>query len=75
MKAFKKTAYYDSIISNWLSNGDYISGNENSALPLKKLRQLRYGENPHQKAALFSLGKNELKKFQEKIYHITILMI
>lgn len=66
MNAFQKTAYYDSIISNWLSNGDYISGNENSALPLKKLRQLRYGENPHQTAALFSLGKNELKKISGK---------
>ena len=66
MKAFQKTAYYDAIISNWLSKGDYISGNENSALPLKKLRQLRYGENPHQTAALFSLGKNELKKISGK---------
>ncbi len=66
MKAFQKTAYYDSIIAKWLNKGDYISGNENSSLPLKKLRRLRYGENPHQKAALFSLGKNELKKISGK---------
>ena len=66
MKAFQKTSYYDSIISNWLNRGDYISGNDNSTLPLKKLRHLRYGENPHQKAALFSLGKNELEKISGK---------
>tara|TARA_B100000035_G_scaffold311781_1_gene321950 strand:+ start:1127 stop:2665 length:1539 start_codon:yes stop_codon:yes gene_type:complete len=66
MEAFQNTSYYDSIISKWLTKGDYILVNENSALPLKKLRQLRYGENPHQTAALFSLGKNKLEQISGK---------
>ena len=66
IKAFQNTSYYDSIISNWLSRGDFITEGEISALPLRKLRKLRYGENPHQKAALFSFGKNDLEKISGK---------
>jgi len=52
--AFTETAYYDSIISNYFNN---IS---NTIFPKKKIfhgnliETLRYGENPHQKSALYS---------------------
>lgn len=54
-KVFEHTARYDSIISNYLSR--LISKEELSetiTLNLKKVATLRYGENPHQKAAFYS---------------------
>lgn len=53
-KAFSITAYYDSMISR------YFAGLENDVFPekitigLSKDGDLRYGENPHQNAALYS---------------------
>jgi phosphoribosylaminoimidazolecarboxamide formyltransferase/IMP cyclohydrolase len=52
--AFTETAYYDSIISN------YFNKISNTIFPKKKIfhgnliETLRYGENPHQKSALYS---------------------
>ncbi|MDR0985182.1 MAG: bifunctional phosphoribosylaminoimidazolecarboxamide formyltransferase/IMP cyclohydrolase [Endomicrobium sp.] len=51
-KAFRYIAYYDSLISNYLTNDEdrfynYVT------IPLKKQSNLRYGENPHQKAAIY----------------------
>jgi phosphoribosylaminoimidazolecarboxamide formyltransferase/IMP cyclohydrolase len=52
-KAFRHTAYYDSLISTYLTYEKFPS---QIAMPLKKLSELRYGENPHQEAALYSNG-------------------
>ncbi|MCA6085226.1 MAG: bifunctional phosphoribosylaminoimidazolecarboxamide formyltransferase/IMP cyclohydrolase [Endomicrobium sp.] len=52
-KAFRHTAYYDSLISTYLTYEKFPS---EAAIPLKKLSELRYGENPHQGAALYSNG-------------------
>jgi len=52
-KAFRHTAYYDSLISHYLT---YEKFPAQTAVPLKKLSKLRYGENPHQSAALYSNG-------------------
>ncbi|MDR1663268.1 MAG: bifunctional phosphoribosylaminoimidazolecarboxamide formyltransferase/IMP cyclohydrolase [Endomicrobium sp.] len=52
-KAFRYTAYYDSLISNYLT---YEKFPTYVSMPLKKLSDLRYGENPHQEAALYSNG-------------------
>ncbi|MDR3048998.1 MAG: bifunctional phosphoribosylaminoimidazolecarboxamide formyltransferase/IMP cyclohydrolase [Elusimicrobiota bacterium] len=52
-KAFRHTAYYDSLISNYLT---YEKFPTQGSIPLKKLSSLRYGENPHQQAALYSNG-------------------
>ena len=71
-QAFKHTAYYDAIISGWFNKNEAIYQSKKSVLPLKKIDNLRYGENPHQKAGVFSLGNNEIQKFQVKIYHLTI---
>ena len=57
-KAFGETAYYDSLVSN------YFNTKTNNYFPSKKLffgnliEILRYGENPHQKAAVYSTYKN-----------------
>jgi len=50
-KAFEHTAHYDIVVSSYLAGStaalpDRLSG-------LKKIADLRYGENPHQKAALY----------------------
>ena len=66
-KAFGLTAYYDSVISNWLNN------ELNIKFPLKKnihgklIKKLRYGENPHQEASLYATNSNlNLKKIHGK---------
>ncbi len=48
-KAFARTAFYDSIIFHYL-NPATISDTEFLTLPLRQMSELRYGENPHQKA-------------------------
>ena len=58
LKAFLHTASYDAAISRYLTTRF-----EEAAFPatlhlnLTKLADLRYGENPHQQAALYSLGE------------------
>jgi phosphoribosylaminoimidazolecarboxamide formyltransferase/IMP cyclohydrolase len=52
-KAFRHTAYYDSLISNYLTYEKFPS---QGSIPLKRLAGLRYGENPHQQAALYGNG-------------------
>ena len=65
--AFSETAYYDSIIS------DYFNKKTNTIFPKKKIfhgnlkEQLRYGENPHQKGAIYSINSNtNLKQIHGK---------
>ena len=56
--AFAETAYYDSVISS------YLNKKTNSIVPRKKIfhgnliKQLRYGENPHQIGAIYSSSSN-----------------
>jgi phosphoribosylaminoimidazolecarboxamide formyltransferase/IMP cyclohydrolase len=53
-KAFAATAVYDSTIAQWFAFGD--QGQlfpEMLPLTMKRGPELRYGENPHQKAALY----------------------
>ena len=48
-EAFQQTAQYDSIVSSYLgSSGQFVF--------LTKSADLRYGENPHQRAALYLTG-------------------
>ena len=67
LEAFSETAYYDTLISNHLNK---INKN---AFPIKKtismslMEKLRYGENPHQKSAIYSLDKSlELNQIHGK---------
>ena len=52
-KAFGLTAYYDSIVSNWFNKKLNIIFPENKTIFGKKISQLRYGENPHQKSSIY----------------------
>ncbi len=56
--AFTETAYYDSVISNYFNK---ISNNyfpEKKVIHTNLIEKLRYGENPHQKSAIYSQNKN-----------------
>jgi phosphoribosylaminoimidazolecarboxamide formyltransferase/IMP cyclohydrolase len=54
-KAFAATAVYDSMISQWFAFGDQgQSFPEMLPLTMRRGQELRYGENPHQKAALYT---------------------
>ena len=60
LKAFAHTAEYDAIIHRYLS-GQFNPGrfSDDFILPLKKAYDLRYGENPHQRAAFYVDGSKE----------------
>jgi IMP cyclohydrolase (EC 3.5.4.10)/phosphoribosylaminoimidazolecarboxamide formyltransferase (EC 2.1.2.3) len=55
LKAFRHTAFYDSIISQVLNEKFEINEDfpENLTIPMRLKSGLRYGENPHQKASLY----------------------
>lgn len=65
VQAFKKISSYDNLIQRYLSGGRSSTGEEkfpdSLSVELEKLYKLRYGENPHQKAALYkdSLSADE----------------
>lgn len=68
VKAFAHTAYYDAVIAVTLareagtpagvagSAAESDGWPERLAVPLRRLRRLRYGENPHQAAALYAVA-------------------
>ena len=67
LEAFSETAYYDAVISNYFNK---IKKND---FPKKKIiygnliEQLRYGENPHQQAAIYSNTQSlNIKQIQGK---------
>ena len=53
-KAFGLTAYYDAMIANWLNKKLSIEFPERKTIFGRKLKKLRYGENPHQESAIYS---------------------
>jgi phosphoribosylaminoimidazolecarboxamide formyltransferase / IMP cyclohydrolase len=58
-KAFAHVASYDSAVAHWLGWRSEMDGTEmpdDLVLPARKVRSLRYGENPHQRAAVYSVG-------------------
>ncbi len=65
-KAFALTARYDALIAEWMQKDLANAGLAESKWPAsyalagRKVSELRYGENPHQTAALYALGgRNE----------------
>ncbi|MFN8215667.1 MAG: bifunctional phosphoribosylaminoimidazolecarboxamide formyltransferase/IMP cyclohydrolase [Solirubrobacterales bacterium] len=52
-EAFAQTARYDAAISRWFS-AEYEDFPEHLALAYEKVIDLAYGENPHQRAALYA---------------------
>ena len=67
-EAFQHTANYDNAISNWMSKEkELMPSNFIDSFPL--IKQLRYGENPHQKALWYgsnNMGWNSAKQLQGK---------
>jgi len=57
-KAFSLTAYYDSIISNWLNNQFNIKFPEKKTVHGQLIENLLYGENPHQEGSLYGTTDN-----------------
>jgi phosphoribosylaminoimidazolecarboxamide formyltransferase/IMP cyclohydrolase len=58
-KAYNHTCLYDSAIANYL-------GDETLAVAAEKVQELRYGENPHQKGALYRIpGEKSLASCEQ----------
>ena len=57
VKAFRHTATYDAVVSQWL--GARLDAEnpypDEFALPMRRVQGLRYGENPHQSAAFYAV--------------------
>jgi phosphoribosylaminoimidazolecarboxamide formyltransferase/IMP cyclohydrolase len=51
-EAFATTAAYDAAIARWLARGEPLPGR--LVLAFDKVADLRYGENPHQRAAYYA---------------------
>lgn len=52
-KVFRHTAAYDALISNYLTDQTGEEWPEQYTVTYEKAQDLRYGENPHQKAAFY----------------------
>ena len=61
-KAFGLTAYYDAIVSEWFNRDIGLKFPERKTFFGKKISQLRYGENPHQRGSIYinSLKNNDI---------------
>jgi phosphoribosylaminoimidazolecarboxamide formyltransferase/IMP cyclohydrolase len=72
VKAFETTAKYDAGISSYLQAERLKAKGEVPALPetlnisMRKAQDLRYGENPHQKAALYGEFREKFQQLHGK---------
>ena len=65
IKAFEHTAAYDAMIANYM-NGRFNDGfGEYQFITGKKSFQTRYGENPHQKGALYEFDSHFSDNFKQ----------
>lgn len=53
LKVFEETAYYDSLISNYLREQNGVKFSEKMTIAMDKSQDMRYGENPHQDACFY----------------------
>lgn len=69
LKTFEHVSYYDSIISEFLRKEccKDISESQEITIPMRKLSKLRYGENPSQRASIWSLYSKEHSIANSKI--------
>ena len=56
--AFTETAYYDSVISNYFNDISNTSFPDKRTFHANLIETPRYGENPHQKSAIYSKNLN-----------------
>ncbi|MBV8801874.1 MAG: bifunctional phosphoribosylaminoimidazolecarboxamide formyltransferase/IMP cyclohydrolase, partial [Gammaproteobacteria bacterium] len=68
IKAFGHTANYDSIVNHYLATQDTNRFLGSLDLHLEKWAELRYGENPHQKAVAYHLSSNTVGILSAKQY-------
>ena len=65
--AFTETAYYDSVISSYFNNLSNDQFSKKKVFHGNLIEKLRYGENPHQKSAIYSNNKElNIKKIHGK---------
>ena len=65
-KAYGLTSYYDAIVSEWFNREANLEFPERKTFFGKKINQLRYGENPHQKSSIYINSlKNDDINFQQ----------
>ena len=67
-KAFGLTAYYDSMIANWFNQKLNIKFPERKTIFGRRLKKLRYGENPHQKSSIYVNDYNDKKLGIDQLY-------
>ena len=70
-QTFNETAYYDSMISNWMNQSNNEKFSDKKTIGGKLVSQLRYGENPHQESSVYEIpsahtGFSQLKQLQGK---------
>ena len=68
---FSETAYYDSLIANWMLKQNNIKFSNKKTIAGKLTQKLRYGENPHQESSVYEVinnnnGFSNLKQIQGK---------
>ena len=68
LAAFRRTALYDAAIAGWFEGREEEQFPELLTLRYEKALPLRYGENPHQKAAYYArVGRDHLLSGAEKL--------
>jgi len=65
IKAFEHTAAYDAMIANYMNRRFNGGFGEYQFIAGKKVFQTRYGENPHQKGALYEFDKHFTENFKQ----------
>ncbi len=65
-EVFQLTSYYDSIIADYFLNSLNISFPMEKGIGLSLIQKLRYGENPHQDAALYGKFNEIFEKLHGK---------
>ena len=66
-EAFSEVAYYDSIIANYMSKFNKNEFPKKKTISGNLIEKLRYGENPHQESAVYSLQKElDIKQIHGK---------
>ncbi|MDP3986526.1 MAG: bifunctional phosphoribosylaminoimidazolecarboxamide formyltransferase/IMP cyclohydrolase [Candidatus Veblenbacteria bacterium] len=63
VKVFSATSQYDALIANYFSDGGMLQ------LTYRKQQNLRYGENPHQAAVLYSAGTADTSVVNAEVLH------
>lgn len=74
-KAFRHTAFYDSMVSRYLTQAAGESPySETLTLGMRRRLALRYGENPHQNGALYldPLGPNQGIAYAEQLWGLEL---